>query len=180
MVRASGGSPTSATRGNLAHQLTERRPFGDEVDLTNRRLNDRLNALRDVARPCRPSRLSRQEHRDPPIFTEALDQPIETRDADPEFRGSVSNSRSPDAARPLRRDQASNLFFAATGFLPSRSFVAGGLGPRLHVAARHSPRMRDNTSICAAQQGIRLKLAESSQINASANRLKVRKPLSRG
>jgi hypothetical protein len=34
--------------------------------------------------------------------------------------------------------------------------------------------------ICAAQQGNRLKLAESSQINASANRLKARKRPSRG
>jgi hypothetical protein len=37
-------SATPATRRNLAHELTERRPFGNEVDLTNRRLNDSFNA----------------------------------------------------------------------------------------------------------------------------------------
>jgi hypothetical protein len=108
-------SLTSATRCNLAHKFAERRPFGNEVDLTNRRLNDRLNAIRDVARAYRPSRLSRQEQRRPPIFVEALDQPIETRDADPEFRCSLANSCSPDAARPLLRDQPPNFFFTAAG-----------------------------------------------------------------
>jgi hypothetical protein len=173
-------SRTSATRGNLAHQLTERRPFGNEVDLTNRRLNDRLNALRDVARSCRPSCLSRQERRHPPVFTEALDQAIESRDADPESCGGFSNGRSSDACRPLLCDQPSNFFVPAAGLVPTRSFVTGSLGRSVHVAALHSLRMGGKPLTYTTQQGIRPKLNESSQIDASANRLKVHKPLYRG
>ncbi len=173
-------SVISATRRDLTHEFTERRPLGNEIDLTNRGLNDRLDALRNVTRAHWPSCLSRQEHRNSPIFTEALDQPIEARDADPQFRGSFSNSRSPDAAGPLLCDQPSKFFFPTTSFLPTRSVVPRRLGPGVHVVVLHSPCMRDTPWICAAQQGNCPKLDESSQINASANRLKVHRPLYRG
>jgi hypothetical protein len=95
------------------------------------------------------------------------------RDAYPEFRGSLSNSCSPDDPRPLLRNQPSNFFFPTAGFLP---ILLRGLRHHVHVAALRSPRMRDKPLICAAQQGIRPELDESSQINASANQLKVHEP----
>ena len=83
------------------------------------------------------------------------------------------------AALPMTPDRScatkpSNFFFPTASFLP---ILLGDLGPHVHVVALHSPRMRDNPSICAAQQGIRPELDELSQINASANQLKVQDPL---
>ena len=78
------------------------------------------------------------------------------RDADPEFRGSLSNNCSPDDPRPLC-DQPPNFFFPTASFLP---ILLGDLGPHVHVVALHSPRMRDNLPICAAQQGTRPELDE--------------------
>ena len=42
-----------------------------------------------------------------PIFAEEMDQPIEVRDADPESRGSLSNSCPADDPGPLLCDQPS-------------------------------------------------------------------------
>jgi hypothetical protein len=64
-------APPSTTRRDVTHEFTERRPFGDEVDFTNRRLNDRFDALQNEARAHWPSCLSRQKHRHSPIFAEA-------------------------------------------------------------------------------------------------------------
>jgi hypothetical protein len=64
-------APPSTTRRDLTHEFTERRPFGDEVDFADRRLNDRLDTLRNEARAHWPSCLSRQKHRHSPIFAEA-------------------------------------------------------------------------------------------------------------
>ena len=102
---------------------------------------------------------------------------MEIRHADPEFRGSLSDSCSPDDPRPLLCDQLSNFFFPTASFRP---ILFGGLRRHLHVPALHSPRMRDKPMICAAQQGIRPKLDGSSQINASAKQSKVHKPLYHG
>jgi hypothetical protein len=164
---------TSTMRRDLTHEFTERRPFGDEIDFTDRRLNNCFDAFRNEARAYWSSSPSRQKYRHPPIFAEEPDQPIEMRDADPKFRGSLSNSCSPDDPRPLLCDQPSNFLFPTAGFLP---ILLRGLGCHVHVAALRSPRMRDKPLFCAAQQGIRPELDESSQINASVNQLKVHEP----
>ena len=104
----------------------------------------------------------------------------EARDADPEFRGT-----SPTAALPMKPDcssatkrrisssrrQASSHPASSSPGVLDPAFT---LPPGTHRACATTPRfVRRN-------KRIRLKLAESSQINASANRLKVHRPLSRG
>ena len=129
----------SARSQSCPPRLPNSRTFGANL---NRRLNDRFDAFRNQARPYRSSCPKGQKHRHPPIFAEEPDQPIEMRDADPEFRGSLSNSRSSDHPRPLLCDQASNFFFPTASFLP---VLLGDLGrlvmlpPCTHRACAANP-----------------------------------------